>query len=79
MGTAHAYDLLHLLRMAIDASGTIDRPTVRDALEKMERYEGLVRVYDPPFSPYRHDALDLSDFRLSIFDSNGTIIPAAAQ
>ena len=79
VGTAHAYDLIHLLRMAIDAAGTIDRPTVRRALETLERYEGLVRVYDPAFTPERHDALDASDFRLSHYGSSGQIIPVTEQ
>lgn len=78
VGTAHAYDLVHLLKRAIEAAGTIDRAKVRTALEGLGRYEGLVRVYDPPFTPARHDALNASDFRLSRYDSTGAIVPVSA-
>lgn len=75
VGTAHAYDLVHLLKRAIEAAGTHERDKVRAAFEGLGRYEGLVRVYDPPFSPKRHDALDASDFRLCRYNASGAIIP----
>ena len=75
-GTAHAYDIVHLLARAIEQAGTTDRQSVRAALENMERYDGLVRVYNPPFSPERHDALTAEDFSLAKFDDTGAIVPA---
>ena len=75
VGTAHAYDLVHLLKRGIERAGSIDRPAVRRSLERLDRHRGLVRVYDPPFTPERHDALDAGDFRLSRFDENGAIRP----
>lgn len=77
VGTAHAYDLIHLLKQAIDKAGTIDREKVRAALETLERHEGLVRIYDPPFTRDAHDALDASDFRLCRFDRSGAIVPVS--
>ena len=77
VGTAHAYDLAFLLKMAIERAGTIDRRTVRAALENLPRHEGLVRTYDPPFTPARHDALDVSDFRLCRYGAGGAIIPVS--
>ncbi|MBE9555719.1 MAG: ABC transporter substrate-binding protein [Proteobacteria bacterium] len=74
-GTAHAYDLVHLLARAIESAGTVDRPAIRDALETLGRYEGLVRDYDPPFTAQRHDALNESDFRLARFGEDGSIVP----
>lgn len=79
VGTAHAYDLVHLLRMAIEKAGTTERDKVRSAMERLGRYEGVMRDYDPAFTPERHDALDASDFRLSRYDENGGIGPAPAQ
>ena len=79
VGTAHAYDLVHLLALAIEKAGVIDRPKIRRALEELGRYEGLVRNYDPPFTPERHDALDESDFRLAIYDEDGAIVPAVEK
>ena len=75
VGSAHAYDLAHLLRMAIERAGTIDRAAVRNAMENLPRHEGLVRVYDPPFTPQRHDALSAADFRLCKYGENGAIVP----
>lgn len=78
VGTAHAYDLVYLLKLAIEKAGTIDRRAVRSALENLPRHDGLVRVYDPPFTPSRHDALDVSDFRLCRYGADGAIIPVSA-
>ena len=75
VGTAHAYDLVHLLSRAITRAGTAERPAVRDALEHLGRYEGLVRNYDPPFTAERHDALTAADFRMARFDRGGRIVP----
>lgn len=75
VGTAHAYDLIHLLALAIEKAGTIDRVAVRAALEQLGPHDGLVRRYDPPFSANDHDALDASDFRLARFDAAGAIVP----
>ncbi|MGI9508159.1 MAG: ABC transporter substrate-binding protein [Geminicoccaceae bacterium] len=75
-GMAHAYDLVHLLALAVDDAGTTDRQKVRRAMELLERHRGLVRTYDPPFTPARHDALDQSDFRLATYDEIGKIVPA---
>lgn len=74
VGTAHAYDLVHLLALAVEAAGSIDRHRVRNALERIEHYRGLVRDYAPPFSPERHDALDANDFHLARYARNGTIV-----
>ena len=75
VGTAHAYDLVHLLKRAIERAGTVERTKVRAAMERLGRYRGLVRIYDPPFTRKRHDALDQTDFRLSRFSETGSIVP----
>ena len=74
-GTAHAHDIIHILALAIEKAGTTDRQSVRNALENLGEYKGLVRDYSPPFSPARHDALDTGDFNLSRYDKNGVIVP----
>jgi C4-dicarboxylate-binding protein DctP len=79
VGTAHAYDLVHLLAKAINQAGTLDRPAIRDALEKIESYEGLVKKYTPPFTPQRHDALDQNDFIMAGYGSDGRIVPLAGK
>jgi branched-chain amino acid transport system substrate-binding protein len=77
VGSVHAYDLVHLLARAMDQAGTTDRTQVRSALESLDRYEGLARVYEPAFTAERHDALDASDFRLCRYGDGGAIIPIA--
>ncbi len=73
-GVAHAYDLVHLLARAVAKAGSPDRSAVRDALESLDHYAGLVRDYAPPFTAERHDALDRGDFRMARF-ANGVIMP----
>jgi branched-chain amino acid transport system substrate-binding protein len=75
VGTAQAYDLIHLLALAIKQAQSLDRVAIRDALEHLGPYAGLLRDYTPPFTVDRHDALDLSDLRLARYDTDGTIIP----
>ncbi len=74
-GTAHAYDLIHILKSAIEKAGTIEPSKVRAALENLGPHSGLVRNYAPPFSPENHDALDSDDFSLARFASDGAIEP----
>lgn len=74
VGTAHAYDLVQLLRRAIERVGSTERSRVRDALEQLPHHDGLVRNYRPPFTPDRHDALDDSDFRLARYAVDGAIV-----
>ena len=74
VGTAHAYDLIHLLALAIKQAGSIDPDAVRLALENINFHAGLVRSYKPPFTKDHHDALDRSDFFLSRYD-NSVLVP----
>jgi len=75
VGFGHAYDLTHILAKAIDMAGTTDRAKVRDALEQVTDYDGLVRRFDRPFSPQNHDALTLSDVFMARYHADGTIRP----
>ena len=77
VGTAHAYDLVHLLAEAIRKAGTLDRPTIRKELEKIEYHQGLVKTYAPPFTPLSHDALNQDDFTMARYDSSGRIVPVS--
>ncbi len=74
-GTAHAYDLVHLLARAIEVAGNLERSALRDALERLGLYHGLVKTYDPPFTPNRHDALDITDYFMARYDDRGFIVP----
>ena len=75
VGTAHAYDLVHLLAKAIEKAGSLDRSKIRDAFETIQFHEGLVKNYKNPFTPEDHDALGLEDFFLAEYDTKGFIVP----
>ncbi len=66
---------MHLLKLAIEKAGTIDRPAVREALEHLGAYQGVIRDYTSPFTPARHDALTIDDFRLARYSAKGAIVP----
>lgn len=74
VGVAHAYDLVHLLSLAIKQAGTTDREQVRDALETIDEYQGLIKLYRLPFLPEKHDALDKSDYIISRYHE-GYLVP----
>lgn len=75
VGVAHAYDLVHLLAKAIQQAGSLDRASIRKALEEIDSYRGVVKNYEPPFSSVRHDALDKKDFFMGQYDKNGIVVP----
>jgi branched-chain amino acid transport system substrate-binding protein len=76
VGAAHAYDLTHILAMAIDRAGSTDRKAVRDALEHLGTYHGLVRTYSPPFTPTRHEALGPGELLMARYRADGVLVPA---
>ena len=75
VGVAHAYDLMHLLAQAIDWAGSTDRAAVRTALENLGPYDGLVRHYDRPFTPERHDALSPAEVFIARVTADDRILP----
>lgn len=75
VGVAHAYDLMHLLALAIDWAGSTDRAAVRTALENLGPYDGLIRHYDHPFTPERHDALSPAEVFMARFTADDRILP----
>jgi len=76
VGVAHAYDLMHILAKAIEQAGSTDRKAVRDALEKLRPYRGLVKNYAPPFTPTRHEALSARELLIARYRADGVIVPA---
>jgi branched-chain amino acid transport system substrate-binding protein len=57
VGTANAYDGMHLVAMAIDRP---DPPTgpVRRPSRISGEYKGLIKTYKHPFTAEQHDAPD---------------------
>ncbi|KAA6187874.1 ABC transporter substrate-binding protein [Thiohalocapsa marina] len=75
VGVAHAYDLMHLLATAIDLAGGTDRATIRDVLENLGPYDGLIKHYPHPFTAERHEALDAGDVFMARYGEAGQILP----
>ena len=75
VGTANAYDGLHLVALAIEQAKSADGPKVRDALESLRaEYAGLVKTYRRPFTPEQHDALTDQDYLMVVW-KGGKIVP----
>jgi branched-chain amino acid transport system substrate-binding protein len=79
VGFGHAYDLTHILARAVDLAGSTDRARVRDALERVRSYDGLVRRFDPPFTPARHEALQRADLFFARYRADGALVPVGQR
>ena len=86
-GFIHAYDLTRLLDAAVNQAGLTgdivhDRAQVRRALESLQQpVQGLVKVYNKPFSVYSpdsardaHEALGPKDWALGRYGDRGEIL-----
>ncbi|HEV2550864.1 MAG TPA: ABC transporter substrate-binding protein [Stellaceae bacterium] len=62
VGVANAYDAMHLVARAVKKAQSTDGDKMRQALETLDRYDGLIKSYDHPFSPENHDALGENDY-----------------
>ncbi|MDH4945032.1 DctP family TRAP transporter solute-binding subunit [Sulfurimonas sp. C5] len=75
VGIAQAYDIVYLLKLAIEKAGTTDKTKVKQALENLPKYEGAVKTYAPAFTEANHDALDGRDYYMAKYNSNGILVP----
>lgn len=76
---AQAYDLTCMLALAIQKAGTTESSKVKEALESLEDYQGVIKTYAPAFTPTRHDALNEKDYYMAKFKSDGTIVPVSRK
>jgi branched-chain amino acid transport system substrate-binding protein len=76
VGIANAYDAMHLAAAAIEKAGGTQGTQVRDGFYAIERYEGLIKDYQQPFTPSKHDALGPDDYVFTHF-VDGRIVPLA--
>jgi branched-chain amino acid transport system substrate-binding protein len=75
VGTAHAYDLIHILAKAIKQANSTKSSDIRSELENLPLHKGLVKTYNPAFTKDKHDALWAEDYIISRFDSQGNLAP----
>jgi branched-chain amino acid transport system substrate-binding protein len=79
VGTANAYDGLHLVALAIEQAGGTEGPKVREALESLKaEYKGLIKTYKQPFTAEQHDALTDADYVMVVW-KGGKIVPVDAK
>jgi branched-chain amino acid transport system substrate-binding protein len=77
-GLLHAYDLTWLLVAAIGRAGTSERGAIRDALEHLPPFDGVMGRLERPFTPQRHEALTPAHLRLYRFDAQGALVESDA-
>lgn len=76
VGLAQAYDATHLVARAIEQAGSTEGAAIRTALQSLPAFDGLLKRYEEPFTPERHEALNRTDFKLLRFDRDGRLKPA---
>ncbi len=62
---ASGYDVVYLLKEAIEKAGKIDKVAVRDAMENIDSLSGIMRVFEHPYSKQNHELLGPKDAFLS--------------
>jgi len=73
VGIANAYDAMHLVGLAIDKAQDTQGVKVRDGFYAISDYAGLIKNYQQPFTPDRHDALGPDDYVFSRFDGDAIV------
>lgn len=73
-GVAHAYDLVNILALGIEQAQEDARDAICREVQNIAWYEGAVKNYRYPFSAQKHDALEVSDFYMARFSSEGRIV-----
>lgn len=74
VGIANAYDGMHLMAIAIAKAGSTEGPKIRQAFYAIDKYDGLIKTYNKPFTATNHDALTPDDYIFTYF-KDGQILP----
>ncbi|NBQ39573.1 MAG: hypothetical protein EBU34_07280 [Alphaproteobacteria bacterium] len=56
VGIAQAYDLTWLFAIAMAKADSTDRSSIRNALENIDAFDGVIKSYSRPFSKDNHNA-----------------------
>lgn len=75
VGAAQAYDMTHLLALAVERAGSARGEAVRQALLSLPPHEGAVRRYAPAFTSARHDALGAQQVLFVRVERSGALMP----
>lgn len=74
-GVAQAHDAVMLLAQAIEKCNSFDSTKVKESLENLDTYTGVIKTYNKPFDRINHDALNMQDFFMAVFNKDGNIMP----
>ena len=74
VGTANAYDAMHLIARAIEKAKSTDGDAIRKAMYEIDEYPGLIKTYKKPFGPDDHEGLTPEDYIMVRFEG-GKIVP----
>lgn len=67
VGIANAYDAMHLTALAIGKAGALEGPKIREGFYAIDSYDGLIKRFEKPFTPAKHDAISSSDYIFTHF------------
>jgi branched-chain amino acid transport system substrate-binding protein len=79
VSAAQGYDSVYVLKAAIEQAKSTDGPKIRAALENLgTKVEGVVTVYDHPYSASDHEAITAN---IPVFGivKDGRVVPAHAE
>ncbi len=76
VGTANAYDAMHLVARAIEKAKSTDGEAIRKAMYEIDDYAGLIKTYKKPFGPNDHEGLAPDDYIMVKFEG-GKIVPVS--
>ena len=74
VGTANAYDAMHLLAKAIDKAKSLDGDAIRKSMEQIDEHVGLIKTYKSPFSADDHEGLAPDDYIMVRYEA-GKAVP----
>ena len=63
--SAQSYDSVMLLAAAIKQAGSTDGSKIQTALENVGGVQGMIKLYEKPFSKASHEGLGVADFYLA--------------
>jgi branched-chain amino acid transport system substrate-binding protein len=65
VSAAQGYDAVQLIAAAIKQANSTDGEKVQQALENLGAVQGIIKLYNKPFSKEQHEALGVADFHLA--------------
>lgn len=61
-GVAQAYDIMSILAKAVNNANSVDGIKLKESLENIQNYDGVLKDYDTVFTKENHDALNMNDY-----------------